>query len=424
MTLRIGSLFAGIGGFDLGFERAGFEVAWCVEKDAKCRQLLARRFPGARIYEDVQTVPLYDLQPVDVITGGFPCQDLSVAGKRAGLAGSRSGLFHDAMSIVRHVQPRIVVVENVPGLHTSNHGHDFATVLREMGAGWNCSEVGWRILDSRYFGVAQRRRRIFIIAGRTTGCAEEILAIGEGRPRNSAARGKTRKDIAADAQSRATGVGECRNGCDFESTSVVQAFTGTSHAQYGVGVGTLRANGGDLGGGSETLAVCVAGTHSHTLTANGCDASEDGTGRGTPIVAVQGNLIGRMQGGPHGVGARCDGFMYTLTRTDIHGIAVDVYNQTIDGDTAATLTSATGGTNTSGPKLLTFKTGNSARARSSAMIVRRLTPVECERLQGFPDGWTDVQSDSTRYRQLGNAVTVNVAEWIAHRTRRVLESET
>ena len=170
--MKVGSLFAGIGGFDLGFLRAGFQVAWCVEFDKNAQAVLRARFPDAVIYGDIREVDETKLEPVDVICGGFPCQDVSVAGKRAGLAGQRTGLFYDAMRIVRHINPSVLVLENVPGLLSSNHGLDFAAVLREVGEGWDCEEVAWRILDSQYFGVAQRRNRVFIVASSSVGHAE------------------------------------------------------------------------------------------------------------------------------------------------------------------------------------------------------------------------------------------------------------
>lgn len=158
----LGSLFAGIGGFDLGFEAAGFTTAWQVEIDPVCRAVLADRFPHARQYEDVRTC-LPALARTDVIVGGFPCQDVSAMGKRRGLAGARTGLFFDAMHIVQTLQPRWLVLENVPGLLFSNDGRDFETVLETLA---ECGYVGfWRVLDSRYFGVPTKRRRIFVVAG-------------------------------------------------------------------------------------------------------------------------------------------------------------------------------------------------------------------------------------------------------------------
>ena len=158
----IGSLFAGIGGFDIGFEAAGFQTAWQVEINDTCRAVLADRFPHAKQYIDVRTC-LPDLSPVDVIVGGFPCQDVSTMGKRQGLAGKRTGLFFNAMHIVATLRPRWIVLENVTGLISSNHGEDLQTVIQTLA---QCGYVGyWRVLDSRYFGIPTRRRRLFLVAG-------------------------------------------------------------------------------------------------------------------------------------------------------------------------------------------------------------------------------------------------------------------
>lgn len=158
----LGSLFAGIGGFDLGFEAAGFRTAWQVEINSVCRAVLQDRFPNARQVPDVRTC-LPDLQRTDVICGGFPCQDVSTMGKRAGLAGKRTGLFFDAMRIVAELKPRWLVLENVPGLLSSNAGRDFQTVIETLA---QCGYLGYfRMLDARYFGVPTKRRRLFMVAG-------------------------------------------------------------------------------------------------------------------------------------------------------------------------------------------------------------------------------------------------------------------
>lgn len=161
-TPSIGSLFAGIGGFDLGFEQAGFSTAWQVEIDPTCREVLADRFPHAKQFADVRTV-LPELWRVDAIIGGFPCQDVSIAGKRRGLAGKRTGLFFDALNIVNTLQPRWLVLENVTGLLNSNNGKDFQTVIQSLA---ECGYVGyWRVLNAAYFGVPTARRRVFLVAG-------------------------------------------------------------------------------------------------------------------------------------------------------------------------------------------------------------------------------------------------------------------
>lgn len=158
----VGSLFAGIGGFDLGFEQAGFTTAWQVEINDFCREVLRDRFPHAKQLTDVRTC-LPELERVDVIVGGFPCQDVSSMGKRAGLVGERTGLFFDAMRIVGELKPRWLVLENVVGLINSNDGKDLEKVIETLA---EYGYVGfWRVLDSRYFGVPQKRRRVFMVAG-------------------------------------------------------------------------------------------------------------------------------------------------------------------------------------------------------------------------------------------------------------------
>lgn len=159
----IGSLFAGIGGFDLGFEAAGFKTAWQVEIDQVSRAVLAHRFPHATQFNDVKECGAHNLAPVDVLCGGFPCQDVSVMGKQVGLGGKRTGLFFEAIRIITEIQPQWVVLENVVGLLSSQDGRDFQTVLESLAT---CGYVGsWRVLDAEYFGVSQRRRRVFMVAG-------------------------------------------------------------------------------------------------------------------------------------------------------------------------------------------------------------------------------------------------------------------
>jgi DNA (cytosine-5)-methyltransferase 1 len=201
----IGSLFAGIGGFDLGFERAGFKTAWTCEIDKKAQAVLRFRFPDAAHHDDVCAVGAHNLAPVDVVTFGSPCQDLSVAGKRAGLAGERSGLFHEAARVIRelraaHGKPDFAIWENVPGAFSSNDGRDFAAVIDAM-VNVGARDVAWRVLDSRFFGVAQRRRRVFLVADFGGERAAEVLALAEG------VRGYSPKGRKA-RQGAATPVGE------------------------------------------------------------------------------------------------------------------------------------------------------------------------------------------------------------------------
>ena len=168
-----GSLFTGIGGFDLGFESVGITTAWQVEIDPFCQALLKTHWPNVPKREDINNCGRHNLARVDIIAGGFPCQDLSVAGHRAGLSAPRSGLFYEFARVVSEMRPRWFVCENVPGLLSSNKGKDFQAVIETLSQCGYC--VAWRVLDSRYFGVAQRRRRVFIVGSLGNGSAAEIL---------------------------------------------------------------------------------------------------------------------------------------------------------------------------------------------------------------------------------------------------------
>jgi DNA (cytosine-5)-methyltransferase 1 len=219
------SLFAGVGGFDLAMERNGVKVVASVEIDKHCKSVLERKFPDAKQFDDVTTVKGSDLigagfnPSKGIIAGGFPCQDLSVAGKRAGLAGARSGLFWEAARIVEEAQSEYFILENVPGLLSSNKGADFGVVLGTMAdLGYS---VGWRVLDAQYFGLPQRRKRVFIVGRRSTsdGIAE-ILFKSQGLRRDSSQSKQTRKDT---------------------TTTTPSSFGQTGFAKYTEGIATLTA---------------------------------------------------------------------------------------------------------------------------------------------------------------------------------------
>ena len=221
------SLFAGVGGFDLAMQRQGVKVIASVEIDNNCNQVLAQHFPDATQFTDVTTVKGEDLinagftPSTGIITGGFPCQDLSVAGKRAGLAGQRSGLFWEIARLVEETQTEYFIIENVPGLLSSNRGKDFGVIIGTMAdIGYS---LGWRVLDAQHFGVPQRRRRVFIVGRRaSSGGVAEILFKSEG----------LRRDLT---QSKQTG--------QDTSRKTSSGFGQTGFAKYTPGVTTLTATG-------------------------------------------------------------------------------------------------------------------------------------------------------------------------------------
>ena len=173
--MRVASFFAGIGGFDLALERVGMEVVFHCEINKFCQNVLASHWPHVRLHDDIKTLQPGHIPKAEVWTGGFPCQDVSLAnqGKRKGLKGDRSGLFFEFRRLAEAKRPRWIILENVPGLLNSHGGEDFRIVIDELGKlGYG---VAWRVLDAKYFGTPQRRRRIYIVASRRTMRAGEVL---------------------------------------------------------------------------------------------------------------------------------------------------------------------------------------------------------------------------------------------------------
>jgi len=315
------------------------------------------------------------------------------------MADPRSGLWRHVVRIVAEARPRWLLGENVPGLLSINGGRDFGTVIRdldELGYG-----VAWRVLDAQFFGVPQRRRRVFLAGclGDPRGPVEVLLEpeSGEGNP---AAGRATRAGAAGEPSGGADGArtigtlgtsgpgGGWRLGADEAAAGqLVTASTLQGGGRRGHRVDAEAAAGGHLVAATLTAGIATGdgvrppgrraeddvNLIAHALTSEGADASEDGTGRGTPIVAVTSLAVAGDFSSSEGI--------------------------------AQTVRSAHGQPGTI----------------SDATAVRRLTPMECERLQGFPDDWTrwlddgTEQSDSARYRECGNAVAVPVVEWIARR---------
>lgn len=339
MSLSVVSLFSGIGLIDLGLHRAGMTTRLLCEADKACRGVLARQFPDTPIHPDVQELTADDLYAAGcdpdqtVVAAGFPCQDLSVAGRQAGLdrdSGSRSALYWHVDRLLGEFRPRWVVLENVPGLLSSRGGRDMGAVLGSLadrGYGF-----AWRVLDAQKFGVPQRRRRVVIVGhlGEPWSAPCEVLFEPPGGGRGSAQVGEAGQVTASATRGRATGAG------------------GQLTFQKVVRSGARLADG--------SLPPEVWERREVSATLSPFDL-------GSPSRAVD-VVVGALQahrGGPD--------------------------------DNAA----------------------QAGHLVASEAAVRRLTPLECERLQGAPGGWTDGQSDSARYRQLGNSVAVPVFGWVGIR---------
>ena len=197
------SLFAGVGGFDLGFEKAGHTCVGQVEIDKNAQKILKKHWPDIPLHGDVKTAiewakEINLIGKVDIVCGGFPCQDVSVAGKRAGIAGARSGLFWDAIRFAQEVKAHTIVLENVPGLLSSNEGRDFGVVISEM-ANAGYSHIEWRVLDSQFFGVPQRRRRVFIVGSTRDRSRSPILIESESMRGDNAPSISSRKNSSTSA---------------------------------------------------------------------------------------------------------------------------------------------------------------------------------------------------------------------------------
>lgn len=447
------SLFAGIGGFDLAMERAGINVVATVEWDKHAQSVLTRRFPNSKLYGDITGVTGEQLisagfDPANgIITGGFPCQDLSVAGRRAGLSGSRSGLFWEICRLLDETKAQSFILENVPGLLSSNEGRDMGTVIRALEErGYS---VAWRVLDAQHFGVAQRRRRVFIIGhlGNDWRTPAEILAIAESSARHSEQSNTKRKDTAASVSDGIADDSRAGNFelYDFPKESVsptlnarrahdtmtyqeVARMQGFGDYQMDEISGALKAR--DYKDATDlVIQPFVKIIRSGARAEDGSLPAEVWAERDiAPTLNVMDN-----NGDSHATVLNVDPtFFYAKSHQDVR----------IQGDVINTLaaTMGTGGGNTpmvhaiqntvigrkdtSGPQgkgygneedpMFTLDT-TSPHAVATPATVRRLTPVECERLQGFPDQWTEGQADSHRYKQLGNAVAVPVVEWIIQR---------
>lgn len=167
--MTVGSLFSGIGGFDLGLERAGMTVKWQVEIDPFCNKVLAKHWPHVKRYGDIRDVGKHNLEAVELICGGFPCQDISFAGRGRGLKGKRSGLWYEFARIIGEMVPRFVVVENVAGLYVRGMGEVLGT-LASIGY-----DAEWTLLQANQFGIPQKRPRVFIVAYPASTCSQKIL---------------------------------------------------------------------------------------------------------------------------------------------------------------------------------------------------------------------------------------------------------
>lgn len=370
--MRFGSMFSGIEAASVAWKPLGWECQWVAEIEKFPSAVLAHHYPDVPNLGDVTKVDweyIRATRPVDCIVFGSPCQSFSVAGKRLGLDDPRGNLALYALSVVNRLRPGWFVFENVPGLLSSGGGRDFGAFLGTVGdIGYQCA---WRVLDAQHFGLAQRRARVFVVGHLGDWRrAAAVLFERESLLGNPAPRREAGERVAPTISARPSGGGGL--GTDFDCDGGL--IPSVSHCLNAGGMGRQDYE-------TETLIA-------HTLRANGHDASEDGTGRGTPLVPM---TFDWQAGG---------------------GDVVVAFNS----DQSAKA-SSWGEREEQSP---TLRAGGQI-SLNQATAVRRLTPRECERLQGFPDDYTLIPyrgkpaADGPRYKALGNSMAVPVMAWIGRR---------
>lgn len=556
--MTLGSLFDGIGGFPLAAVHCGGVPVWASEIEPFLMRVTKLRFPDMIHVGDITKLDGAKLPPVDVICGGSPCQDLSVAGLRKGLAGERSGLFMDQVRIVKEmraederrgvsddfIRPRYLVWENVPGAFSSANGEDFRAVIEEIvhikdstchvprpdTGRWESAgaailgdqfSLAWRVLDAQYWGVAQRRRRIFLVADFGGLTAPKILFEQERLLRDPAegqgqGKGVTTAAGNSSADSGGSRVAEEKQVDIFafhinqrEETINLNGISGALMATTNMQMQTFVAEGmrkfesaekkeeclclNDQGGERMDVSVDItatlrAGMSGHPPLVMGIQQGSAGTeeipdpalteeaetggnnqqilfenhgidarytgphevaptmsarygtgGNNVPLVSdmpesycIAGNIIDReVQNGGNGLGCQPD-ISYTLTSADRHAVFSRqrsdefLQNRVTATQSARQHKDATDLVcepyqNTVGTIGYTDHKGINNQYVSedkciveNRKLIRRLTPLECERLQGFPDHWTDIPgaSDSARYKALGNSVAIPCVDFV------------
>jgi DNA (cytosine-5)-methyltransferase 1 len=389
IVMTLGSLFDGIGGFPLAASKVGITPVWASEIEAAPVSITKRHFPSMLHLGDITEINGADIEPVDIITFGSPCQDLSIAGRRAGLDGERSGLFIEALRVIKEMRvatngkyPARIVWENVPGIFSSNEGKDFQTVIGEivkiaepgisipgpsaregwMAAGFVLGDtwsLAWRVVNSQYFGVPQRRRRVYLVGDFTGGRAGEILFECEGLQGDFVEGAEAENRIAANA------------GKNIEAAGFNGWRSVTGSLEY-----------------QDECSPCIQSTMPPNVL-----TSEQYTvdiGYSTDRIQMFPDTSVTLTSAGGGLGAKTG--LYCLP------FVCNGFGNYAQGEVGKTL--------------LARDDITTSDLIATKFSVRRLTPLECERLQGYPDGWTEfgadgeLISDNQRYKAIGNSVAV------------------
>lgn len=407
--MKFVDFFAGIGGIRLGLEQAGHKCVGFCEWDKYARTAYKAMYDTEGEWEnhDVRTVRPYDVPDADLWCFGFPCQDISVAGKQKGLQeGERSGLFYEIMRLLagrkKEDRPRWLLVENVKNLLSIGNGFDFARLLLEVG-GYGYS-LQWQVLNSKDFGVPQNRERVFIVGYLGDIRGREVFPLRPADGENPCELKEITQGIA-DAQRI------------YDSNGLARTLKGESGGQGGkTGLYAIRFRYPERGEGSREKGYMEQVDCASALTSKHCGDQTADCSNGVLVAPVltpdrektrQNGRRMKELGEPS----------FTLTAQDRHGVAIYQrprgYNK--------------GGMHDVAPAL-SISAWQENNLLADNVRIRRLTPRECWRLQGFPDEYFDRAkaagiSDTQLYKQAGNSVTVNVARVIGERLKEIEENE-
>lgn len=454
--MRFGSVCSGIEAASVAWEPFGWEAQWFSEIEQFPSAVLAHRFPSVPNLGDMTKIhetQIFQDATINLLVGGTPCQSFSVAGLRKGLTDPRGNLMLTFLSLAQRKKPRWIVWENVPGVLSSNGGRDFGTflsALAECGYGF-----AYRVLDAQYFGVAQRRRRVFVVGylgdWRPAGA---VLFEQDCLSGNSKKSREKRKTTSSDAEGgvggrgfRMTAFGEY---ADDDSASTLKQRDYKDATDLAVEAKASWWNG------EQTAATLTK------QNANGAQRMPDKDNLGAVLQPVPFRKAKRAQSKNDHETWEQDEKTNTLnafdvgdirtTQTVVQPIAVDTYNYTTNESTTQTIRSQNDTEHIGAvltPQAIDFRNQSvsddvtsTLQSKSNGgyslnyqpgvlqptMAIRRLTPTECERLQGFPDGWTkipyrnkpeEVCPDGPRYKACGNSMAVPVMRWIGKRIEMV-----
>lgn len=399
---------------DLGWKPTGFS-----EIESFPSAVLQHHYTEVANFGDMTKFKEWNLEPndVDLLVGGTPCQSFSVAGLRKGLDDPRGNLALVYCSMLEHFRPKWFVWENVPGVLSSSGGRDFGSFLgavAELGYGFS-----YRVLDAQYFGVAQRRRRVFVVGH-----------LGDWEPTAA---------VLFERQSLCRDTAPSREAGEEVAGSIIQCFDRQSSGEYGTASVASTMSARDYKSPSDLVSYEIPGNWIGRAPENGGNAVEHmhdvapcltktdrhGVAQPMPIntmIALRHEALGERTG--FGIGDAGDP-AYTLTKGHSHAVAHPI------GCFKGGQGSGAGGIGYSehvAPTLPSSDGGNRTPTLMTGMAVRRLTPVECERLQGFPDNYTNIpwrnkeeSPDGPRYKALGNSMAVPVMRWIGERIKMVDE---